>query len=94
MWRVWSLLMFVAAIVGVFVEIPIVSDYAFWVMVGATIIFLSNIVARGPYSPSIMAAIVMLLAAIVGVFVYIPMVSEYAFWVVAAAYVLLVGITK
>ena len=66
MWRVWSLVMFVAAIVGVFVEIPIVSDYAFWVMVGATIIFLSNIVARGPYSPSIMAAIVMLLAAIVG----------------------------
>jgi hypothetical protein len=38
MWSVVSLVMFVAAIVGVFVEIPIVSDYAFWVMVAATII--------------------------------------------------------
>ena len=94
MLRVWSLVMFVAAIVGVFVEIPIVSDYAFWVMVGATIIFLSNIAALGPYSWTIMAAIVMLLATIVGVFRYIPMVSEYAFWVVAAAYLLLVGFTK
>jgi hypothetical protein len=61
-------------------------------MVAATIHFLSNIAARGPYSPSIMAAIVMLLAAIAGVFRY--MVSEYGFWVVAAAYLLLVGNTK
>jgi hypothetical protein len=94
MLRVWSLVMFVAAIVGVFVEIPIVSDYAFWVMVAATIIYLSNVTALGPYSWVIMVAIVMLLAAIVGVFRYIPMVSEYAFWVVAAAYLLLVGSTK
>ena len=79
MWSVVSLVMFVAAIVGVFVEIPIVSDYAFWVMVAATITFLSIITARGPYSPSIMAAIVMLLAAIVGVFRYIPMVRNMSF---------------
>ena len=94
MGRVVSLVMAIAAIVGVFTYIPIVSDYAFWVMVAATIIFLSRITAIGPFAPGIMAAIVMLLAAIVEVFRYIPIVSDYAFWVVAANYLLLVGITK
>ena len=33
--RLVSLVMEIAAIVGVFVEIPIVSEWAFWLLVGA-----------------------------------------------------------
>jgi hypothetical protein len=35
LWIVAALLIAILAIVSVFVEIPIVSDYAFWVMTGA-----------------------------------------------------------
>ena len=33
-----SLVMVMVAIIGVFVEIPIISDYAFWVMFGAYVV--------------------------------------------------------
>jgi hypothetical protein len=35
---VLSLVMMILAVVGVFIEIPIVSDYAFWFAVGAYIV--------------------------------------------------------
>jgi hypothetical protein len=35
---VFSLLLVILAIVGVFIEIPLVSNYAFWLAVGAYII--------------------------------------------------------
>jgi hypothetical protein len=33
-----SLILIIAAVVGVFIEIPIVSNYAFWFAVGAYIL--------------------------------------------------------
>jgi hypothetical protein len=33
-----SLVMVILAVVGVFIELPIVSDYAFWFAVGAYIV--------------------------------------------------------
>jgi hypothetical protein len=38
--RVASLVMSHAAVVGVFAEIPIVSNYAFWVLVGAYLLWI------------------------------------------------------
>ena len=39
--RIASLAMATAAVLGVFVEIPIVSDYAFWVMAANYLIIVS-----------------------------------------------------
>jgi hypothetical protein len=38
--RLLSLVMAEAAIVGLFVEIPIVSNFAFWIMVGAYLLWI------------------------------------------------------
>ena len=78
-----------AAVVGVFVEIPILSNYTFWVLVGAYLLWL-GVNKRGArrFKGMLMVNILLTLAAIVGVFVEIPIVSNYAFWVVATAYVL------
>jgi sulfite exporter TauE/SafE len=37
--RVASIVIAIVAVVGVFVEIPIVSDYAFWIMAGAYLVW-------------------------------------------------------
>jgi hypothetical protein len=37
MGRAVSLVMAIAAVLGVFVEIPIISDYAFWILVAASL---------------------------------------------------------
>jgi hypothetical protein len=37
-----SLVLATLAIIGVFVEIPIVSDYAFWVMAGAYLVIVGT----------------------------------------------------
>ena len=42
-----SLLIAILAIVSVFVEIPIVSDYAFWVMTGAFLLVVGMGYDRG-----------------------------------------------
>jgi hypothetical protein len=34
-----SLVIATLAVLGIFVEIPIISDYAFWVMTGAFLVF-------------------------------------------------------
>jgi len=38
--RLLSLVTAIAAIVGLFVEIPIVSNFAFWLMVGAYLLWI------------------------------------------------------
>jgi hypothetical protein len=93
--RMVSLVIAIVAVLGVFIEIPIVSDFAFWVLAAAYLVWVG---IHGPlkrsYSPGRMASIVILLVAIVGVFIEIPIVSEYAFWVLAAAYLVMLGTTN
>jgi hypothetical protein len=79
------------AIVGVFADIPFVSNYAFWVAVAAYIIrdwTFNRLLFVGMLSLLVMGL------AVVGVFIQIPFVSNYAFWVAVTAYIirLLVGI--
>jgi hypothetical protein len=89
MGRAVSLAMAVVAVLGVFVEIPIVSAYAFLdfgIWYGAHSL-------KVPFSLSFMLSIVLLIVAIVGVFVEIPIVSDYAFWVLVIVFFYLVGVT-
>ena len=92
--RIASLVMAFAAIAGVFGQIWIVSDWAFWFMVGAYLLWL-GVNRRIPvrFKWMLVITILLMLAAIVGVFVQIPIVSAYAFWFMAAAYVLIVSST-
>ena len=82
--------MAVAAIVGVFVAIPIISAYAFWILVAAIIIWLGVHTVKKPGLLA-MTPIVLLVVAVVGLFIEIPIVSAYTFWVLALAYVILVN---
>ena len=93
--RMASLVVAIVAVLAVFVEIPIVSDYAFWVLTGAILVWLGV----HPQNPKVrfrywtMITLVLLLVAIVGVFVEIPIITDYAFWILAAAYLVSVGST-
>jgi len=87
--RIASLVMSYAAVVGVFAYIWILSDWAFWILVGAYLLwFAVHRLGRGML---LMLSIVLALAAIVAVFVEIPIVSNFAFWVMAANYLLVVA---
>jgi hypothetical protein len=94
--RMISLVITIVAVVGVFVEIPIVSDYAFWVLVGALLVWLGvhteNTKIR--FRWQMMLEIALLLLAIVSIFVEIPIVSAYAFWVLLADYLFVAGNTS
>src|SRR6516162_5698559 len=92
--RIASLVMAFAAIAGVFGQIWIVSDWAFWFMVGAYLTWLA-VHRRGHprFKWMLVITILLMLAAIVGVFVEIWIVSNYAFWIMATAYVLIVSST-
>jgi hypothetical protein len=93
--RMASLVIAIVAVLGVFVEIPIVSDYDFWILVGAVIIWHAvHAPSKKAFKWGIMASLVLLLVAIVGVFVEIPIVSDYAFWILVAAYLVVVGVTQ
>jgi multidrug transporter EmrE-like cation transporter len=93
--RTTSLAMSYAAVVAVFAAIPILSEYAFWVLVGAYLLWLAvHRLHRKRARPLLMVSIVLILAAIVGVFIEIPIVSNYAFWVMAANYLLVVAATS
>jgi hypothetical protein len=92
--RVASLVLSYAAIVRVDVEIPIVSNYAFSVLVGAYFLWIGvNRPGNRGFKPQLILSILLTTVAIVGVFVEIPMVSNFAFWVMAASYVLIVAST-
>jgi hypothetical protein len=88
--RFASLALAIAAIVGVFVEILIVSNYAFWVLVGAYFLWLGVNKPKGSFFKWALS-IVLLLVAIVAVFIDIPIVSNYAFWIMAANYLFVVA---
>jgi hypothetical protein len=80
------------AVVGVFADIPFVSNYAFWVAVAAYVILywgggMLTGTAAGPNFPGIISLLLLGLA-VVGVFIDIPFVSNYAFWVAVAAYII------
>jgi hypothetical protein len=91
--RLVSLLMATAAVVGVFTEVPILSEYAFWLVVGSYLIWLAVHRLAKRFSPLLMASIALLLVTIVGVFVEIPIVSDYVFWVMEANYLTIVAAT-
>jgi hypothetical protein len=80
------------AVVGVFADIPFVSNYAFWVAIAAYVILnwggaMITGGGAGPNWPGILSLFLLMLA-IVGVFVEIPFVSHYAFWFAIAAYMI------
>jgi hypothetical protein len=79
--RLVSLAIATAAVVGVFTQIPILSDYAFWVLVGAYFVWLAVHRLSKGFKPLLMVSIALLWVAIVGVFVEIPIVSNYVFWI-------------
>lgn len=91
--RMISLVIAIVAVLAVFVEIPVVSEYAFWVLVGAILVW------EAVHRPNVknwfrywhMLSLLLLIASIVAVFVYIPILSDYAFWVLLIAYFILVG---
>jgi hypothetical protein len=92
--RIAAQLLAFAAIAGVFGEIPIVSEWAFWFMVGAYLLRLGvNHLIKDRIKWVLMLSILLTLVAIVGVFVDIPIVSKHAFWVMAASYVIIVAST-
>ena len=91
--RLVSLVMANAAIVGVFTEIPIISDYAFWVLVAAYFIWLAVHRLHHRFKPLLIVSIVLILVAIVGVFVEIAFVSDYVFWIMEANYLMIVAAT-
>ena len=90
-WRGVSLVMAIAAVLGVFVEIPIISAYAFWILVAAFIVWRSFLTVKTTHL-LIMTPIALLFLATVGLFVEIPIVSAYAFWVLVIAYLNLVAL--
>ena len=87
--RIISLVMACAAVVGVFADIWIVTEHAFWILVGAYLLwFAVHRLGRGML---LMLSIILTLASVVAVFVEIPIISNYAFWVMAANYLLVVA---
>jgi|HubBroStandDraft_3_1064219.scaffolds.fasta_scaffold658007_1 hypothetical protein len=92
--RIVSLAMANAAVVGVFTQIPILSEYAFWILVGAYFIWLAvHRRAKDRFKPLLIVSILLILVAIVAVFVEIPTVSDYAFWIMEANYLMIVAAT-
>jgi hypothetical protein len=91
---VLSLLVLMLAVVGVFADIPFVSNYAFWVVIAAYVILSWGGDAGANWSGIL--SLLLLGLAVVGVFIEIPFVSRYVFWVAIAAYTirLLVGIPR
>ena len=81
---VLSLLLLGLAVVGVFIHIPFVSDYAFWVAIAAWVL-LNWGGGSGANVPGIISLLLLGLS-VVGVFIEIPFVSNYAFWFAIAAY--------
>jgi hypothetical protein len=92
--RIAAQLLAFAAIAGVFGEIPIVSEWAFWFMVGAYLLWLGvNHRLENKFKVFLMLSLLLTMVAIVGVFVEIPMVSNFAFWIMTASYVIIISST-
>jgi hypothetical protein len=82
---VLSLFLLLLAVVGVFIGIPFVSNYAFWIAIAAYVILDWGTNWLGILS------LLLLGLAVVGVFIEIPFVSQYAFWFAIAAYFIRMG---
>ena len=92
--RIAAQLLAFAAIAGVFGEIPIVSEWAFWFMVGAYLLWLGvNHRLENKFKVFLMLSLLLTMVAIVGVFVEIPTVSNFAFWIMTASYVIIISST-
>ena len=92
--RIASLAMATAAVVGVFVPFWILSEYAFWFLVGAYLLWLAvHRLSKNRVKPLLMVSIVLILITIVGVFVEIPIISNYVFWIMEAHYLVVVAAT-
>ena len=85
---VLSLLLLGLAVVGVFIEIPFVSNYAFWFAIAAYLI--RDWTFRALIWVGVVSLVVVMLA-VAAVFCDIPFVSNYAFWFVIAAYLIRLG---
>jgi hypothetical protein len=84
--RMASFVLAVVAVLAVFTEIPIISNYAFWVLVVAYFLYVARF---RPHIPVVrLVSLVLALLAIVAVFTEIRIVSDFAFWVMAAAFLL------
>jgi hypothetical protein len=86
--RFFALILALFAVVGVFIEIPFVSNYAFWIMTAAYVIQISSSTIVVDMAFFRFFSLVLALFAVVGVFIEIPFVSNYAFWIMTAAYVI------
>jgi hypothetical protein len=78
------------AVVGVFILIPLVSNYAFWLAVAAYVIRDRTFNTPVAHVLIWVGLLSLLVAgfAVAGVFIDIPIVSNYAFWFVIAAFML------
>jgi hypothetical protein len=86
--RFFSLVLAMLAVVGVFIEIPFASNYAFWIMTAAYLIQISSTIVVVDVAFPRFFSLVLALFAVVGVFIEIPFVSNYAFWMMTSAYVI------
>jgi undecaprenyl pyrophosphate phosphatase UppP len=90
-----SLVIAIAAVLGVFADIPYLNDYAFWILVIALLVWELG----RSHNPKLrfrfwlMLSIALLILAIVGLFTDIPIISKYPFWILMAAYLVVVGST-
>jgi hypothetical protein len=93
--RLISLMIAVAAIIGVFVDLPIISNYAFWIMVATYLMWLgvNHAHTTRRFRFQLMLTILLTMVSIVAVFVGIPIVSDCAFWVMAETYLMIVAST-
>ena len=82
---VLAFLLLMLAVVGVFVDIPFVSNCAFWVAIVAFFILYWGHATRANWAGIL--SLILAGLAVVGVFIEIPFVSHYAFWFAIAAYV-------
>ena len=91
-----SLVIAIAAVVGVFIYIPYISEYAFWILVVALLVWElgRDHNSKLRFRLWLMISLVLLILAIVGVLVDIPIISDYAFWILAAAYLAVIGNTR
>ena len=80
-----SFILLMLATVGVFILIPWVSNYAFWVAIAAFVILYWGHQTRANVFGIV--SLILLGLAVVGVFIEIPFVSNYAFWFAVAAYI-------
>src|SRR5215472_5341130 len=79
------------AVVGVFADIPLVSNYAFWVAFAAYVMLNwagSRVAGSAAANLPGILSLLLLMLAVVGVFIDIPFVSNYAFWFAIAAYII------